>query len=284
MFELSFDYFLWGFFGATAISLAAWRLKALSFSGAIGAIIIGTIVFGCDTISRGIPLIYFFISSSALSFIKSKRKDQAMQFADKTGPRDFWQVMANGGIAAIMAVSIHLFQKSYSLDTAIWLYITYIISLAIANADTWATEIGTLSREKPRRLFNFAVVQPGVSGGITLLGLLASFFGAVTVPIVSWYMVYLSSSFPLGSFFGGWHSIFLPVGSIGFCGGLIDSLLGTYLQGQYKCTICGKQTERRLHCEQQAVLIRDFEFINNDVINFLSQAIVILIILFWVYF
>jgi len=277
MHELTLDYFLYGFAGAAIISLVAMRLKALTFSGVIGAIIIGTLVFGFDTVSRGASLIYFFISASILSAIKSKRKNEAMQFSEKTGPRDFRQVLANGGLGALAIIMAQIRIEPY-YETTIAGYMAYIVLLSVATADTWATEIGTLSPEKTRKLFSFEKVHPGESGGITIIGSIAAFIGSTSVPVVAWLVTYPDPDFRyIGGFFNNLDA-FLAIGIIGLFGALIDSFLGSHYQAHYYCESCQRLTENKTHCGKNAELMHGIAWINNDVVNFLSQAVIFILL------
>ncbi len=271
MYELSIIYFIYGFLGAALISLIAWRLKALTVSGAIGAVIIGAVVFGFDTVSRGAPLIYFFVSSSILSAIKTKRKKEAMTFSEKTGPRDFWQVMANGGLGAmtILIARFGIFEISGMFG-----YFTYVILFAIATADTWATEIGTLSPETPHKMLILQRVKPGESGGMTVIGSVAAFIGAATLMIVTSFVSSLDSVYENTTSFRNILLYALIAGIIGLIGSLIDSFLGSYYQAEYYCEKCQSVTENKTHCGVKAELVQGVAWVNNDMVNFLSQAFI----------
>ena len=80
-----------GLCAALVIAFISFRFRMLSGSGTAGMIIIGGIVFGLGGIMFAIPLVFFFVSSSLLSFILTPAKRQAMLTFDKTGPRDIWQ-------------------------------------------------------------------------------------------------------------------------------------------------------------------------------------------------
>ena len=47
-------------------------------------------------------------------------------------------------------------------------------AIAAASADTWATEIGTLSPANPVSIATLRPVQTGMSGGVSILGIAAS--------------------------------------------------------------------------------------------------------------
>ena len=53
------------------VSIALWR-RSLSQSGAVGALIVGTIIFGFGGWVWGLILGLFFVSSSLLSHFKEK--------------------------------------------------------------------------------------------------------------------------------------------------------------------------------------------------------------------
>ena len=60
----------------------------------------------------------------------------------KGSQRDWQQVMANGGLAA-MASALY-----YYTGAPIWL-LGACICIAAANSDTWASEVGSMSKRKP---------------------------------------------------------------------------------------------------------------------------------------
>jgi uncharacterized membrane protein len=63
-----------GLLFAAAISYAAYRVHSLSRSGALAAAALGLIVFGLGGFAWAVLLVAFFVSSSALSRLFSRRK------------------------------------------------------------------------------------------------------------------------------------------------------------------------------------------------------------------
>ncbi len=252
--------FLAGLALSIAIALISYKFKAVSRSGAWGMIIIGTIIFGLGGIAFAIPLLFFFISSSILSAIKTYEKEKALNAVHKTGPRDIWQVFANGGIGAVAVIMFFITGKT------IWFF-PYLASLCEATSDTWATEIGTLYRRSPISIITFKKVNPGQSGGITLLGTIGAVGGSLILVLVAWW----GRSFLHGlSMFDS--NIWIMAANTGLVGSILDSILGGSIQAQYKCPHCGRLVEREFHCGYATTLIRGLAFMSNDLVNFICTA------------
>jgi uncharacterized protein (TIGR00297 family) len=247
-----------GLLCSTGIGLLAYRRHSLSRNGIAGAVATGTTTFGLGGPTWGLSLIFFFISSSLLSHFRAaaKSKTAADKFS-KGSQRDLAQVAANGGVATAMALGYGLSQatawrSAYAAG--------YVGALATANADTWATEIGVLSRQVPRLITNGETTTPGTSGGVTLLGASAAASGALAEGIVF-------------SLLQKRRSLLLPINALlsGFTGSLIDSLLGATVQAMYYCPNCQKETEKHVHvCGTPTTYLRGIRWIDNDVVNFLA--------------
>ena len=86
---------------AILIAGGAYLAGALSRSGMVAAILLGTVVFGLGGLPWAVLLIAFFISSSLLSRLFSRRKERMEEKFSKGHRRDAAQVLANGGIAGL---------------------------------------------------------------------------------------------------------------------------------------------------------------------------------------
>lgn len=214
--DLNYLRLIIGFVSVLVLASISFRFKVVTADGAIGMIVIGTIVFGLGGIPASIPLLFFFISSSLLSKIKSGHKKHVMQFAEKNGPRDIRQVFANGGVAAICLVLFAITGNQY------WL-VGYLAALSEASADTWATEIGTFRKTKTVSIISLKDVPAGQSGGMSILGTSGAIIGALLTGI---------SGFAL---FDNNNLLLIILVSIlaGFAGSIIDSILGATVQGIY---------------------------------------------------
>jgi uncharacterized protein (TIGR00297 family) len=252
---------LLGFLLALVIALAAWRAHSLSKSGAVAALITGTIIFGVGGWQWAVLLLTFFITSSALSRAFKKRKLGLDEKYSKGHERDAGQVFGNGGIAALFALLGGFFPGS------LWTWMGFAAALAAVNADTWATELGVLNPHPPRMINNLRrVVEKGTSGGISLVGTFTALTGSMLIATLATllpaYGIYLN--------FSGWLLITLA----GLAGSLFDSLLGATVQAIYYCPRDLKETERHpLHlCGAETVHLRGWKWLTNDWVNFACGA------------
>ena len=248
--------FILGFVLAGGIGFLSYRAGFLSGSGAIGTFVMGTVIFGMGRLQWSCPILTFFILSSLLSKLGRPRKEKLRGIVEKSGPRDIAQVLTNGGIPTAFLL-FHLF-----FPAPIW-FLLYLSVLAAVNADTWGTEIGTLSNRQPRQITTFRRAPTGTSGGITVLGTTGSLVGAFVIA---------ASGLPWMG--GSTYSLrdFLLIGFVGFLSSGIDSLLGATVQGQYQCPKCLETTERKQHCDgADSRLTRGLKWIDNDVVNLLCS-------------
>ena len=245
------------FFISLVIVFLAYRRGSLSKSGAVGALLVGTIIFGLGGPVWGILLGLFFVSSSLLSHFKEAEKRAAAEKFDKGHQRDIGQVLANGGLGSLVAI------LSVALPSALW-FPLFTGIMATVTADTWATELGTLSKQPPRLITNGRRVETGTSGGVSLLGTLVSMAGGVIIGL-SAALLDPNLNVLQGALIGG-------IG--GLAGSLFDSFLGATIQQIYFCDSCRKDTERRIHkCGSQTRPLRGWAWLNNDLVNLIASIV-----------
>lgn len=251
-----------GFTLAMLAALVAWRLGWLSGSGALAAFILGGIVCGLGGWAWAILLLSFFLSSSLLSRMKKRQKESLDEKYAKGARRDWGQVLANGGVAGGMVLLHAVFPE------AAWPWLAFAGSLAAANADTWATELGVLSNSIPRNIATGRKVERGTSGAISLPGTLSAFAGALLIGLLAagmWSWAVFHGGLSTADFF----LASLGIGLSGVLGSLADSLLGATIQAIFYCPACQKETERHpLHtCGALTRHIRGWRWLNNDWVN-----------------
>lgn len=243
------------FFISVAIISLAYRRGSLSKSGAVGALFVGTIILGMGGPTWGILLGLFFVSSSLLSHFKEDEKRAAAEKFDKGHQRDMGQVLANGGLGSLVAV------LNVVVPSAIW-FPLFVGVMATVTADTWATELGTLSKQPPRLITNGRRVETGTSGGVSVLGTSISLLGGIIIGL-SAGLLDPGLNMLVGALVGG---------TGGLIGSLFDSFLGATVQQIYFCEVCQKDTERRVHkCGHQTRPLRGWPWLNNDLVNFFAS-------------
>jgi uncharacterized protein (TIGR00297 family) len=255
---------LYGMILAAVVAFLALRRGSLDMSGALGAVAIGTLVFGLGGWLWGILLVLFFVTSSLLSHFKERDKLALNEKFAKTGGRDLAQTLANGGFGALLALG-------FAWSPQPTLFLAYLGAMATVNADTWATEVGVLSKSPPRLITSLRVVPRGTSGGVTTLGTLATVVAAALIGVTGFLGVpLLPGVFPPGFDYRLliWASV---VG--GVVGSLLDSLLGATVQAMFFCPKCEKETERAIHtCGTATRQARGLAWMNNDLVNFISAT------------
>ena len=259
--------FLVGVILSSLIGFIGYKSKSLSLSGVVGAVITGTLIFGFGGWIAGVLLIAFFASSSALSHFREEQKSVvAEEKFSKGGQRDLGQALANGGIAALLAIAWWVWPST------VW-YAAFVGSLAAVNADTWATELGVLNPQPPRLITTGQVVAVGTSGGISTLGTGAALLGATFIGLVAW----LVAQFPIAEFtpvYSRSLAIILIAALAGLASALFDSFLGATVQQIYYCDHCQKDTERVVHsCGNTTRVLRGWHWLNNDMVNFLASVV-----------
>ena len=239
-----------GIFCALAVSVVAWRMRALTVSGAVAAFVIGGCVFSFGGIEAAVILIAFFISGSLLAKLNPQANEK-----EKNG-RDYKQVLSNG-IAPVIGVLLTALTPLVREQATVF----FLASLATATADTWATEIGMRYGKNVFNIFSFRPMQKGLSGGVTSVGLAASVLGALFI-----------AALPLLPFWQGEKMcglvlirIFPVVAIAGFVGALIDSLLGATVQVKYEKD--GVFIEENL---ADAAKVSGVRFIDNNRVNLIS--------------
>jgi uncharacterized protein (TIGR00297 family) len=253
-----------GFLLAAVIGYFGYQRKTLSKSGVVGAILTGGLLFGFGGLSGAALLLAFFVSSSALSHFKESQKEKLAEKFSKGSQRDLGQALANGGAAALFMTIFGLTQEP------LW-WAASAAALAAANADTWATELGVLSKTPPRLITSGQVVEVGTSGGISGAGTMAALAGALLIGLVAFVAALFDPTLQAANPV----ILLLVITGAGLVASLFDSLLGATVQAIYYCDSCQKETERNpLHrCGTQTRLVRGWPWLDNDWVNFAATIV-----------
>ena len=245
----------------TAVALTAYQRQSVSGSGGIAGLAVGTVLYVASPGLWGL-LMLFFLSSTLIGRFRRQDRTEAESVQAKGSRRDAWQVFANTGAPTIAALLYLVGGGQAAVFAA-------IAGLAAATSDTWSSEIGVLSRRNPVSILTFRPVPPGVSGGVSLLGLAAGAFGALAVGL---------AGMPVAQSMGLSQAAAVSVGvtafGLGTFGTILDSLFGAGLQTRYRRPD-GSITERaRADDGSHYTRIRGIPGITNDMVNFLTTVCV----------
>jgi len=206
-----------------------------------------------------IMMVVFLVGGVLVDKVKRLVKNSPATEAKSDRSRDAVQVVANALPAFILSVSFFVTGQSLFI-------LAYAATVAEAFADTCGSGFGALSRHT-YDLFRFRKAERGMSGGMSVIGTLAQALGALAVSLIP-------TAFGLYD-----QKSALAVAFVAFLGTLVDSLLGSLLQVKYRCSVCGKLTERREHCGEPSYRVSGVSFIDNDAVNLSSGVITALIAL-----
>ena len=245
------------------IGLIAYWKRQLNLSGVVAAVVMGaaaTVMGGFTSLS----LYLFFLISAAVIGKLSKRIRGLDRIHKKGGRRDAVQVLANGG-AALAAMLIHAFDSS-----PVYLAV-FTACLAEACSDTWASEIGVLSKNEPVSILTFTKVPKGLSGGVSLLGTCSAMLSSILYGI-----------FAFSCYDGINLSLVMVVIFSSFAGVMTDSVLGATLQAHFYDEKEDIITEHSRDREGNALkLVRGLRFMDNDMVNLTSNIITFLLASFF---
>ena len=234
---------------AAAVAAGAYAARALNAGGALAAWGVGVAVLTGAGWPGGAVLLAFFVPTSLVSRF-APRPVTAPALDAKGDRRDPWQVLANGGAAALGAMLLA------DTPAALW---SVTGALAAAAADTWATALGAGSAAPARLLMVGRAVPAGTSGGMTPRGTLGALVGAAVTALTALPAAGLQ---------------IVAVGtSIGFFGMLLDSWLGATAQARFQCPACDRPSEWPRHrCGARTLHRGGVPWLTNDWVNGCATA------------
>lgn len=240
------------------IAAASLKKRLLTVSGAAAAVVLGMVILSSLHFGGLFLLFAFFIGGSLIGRLRERLQGRDRAFAEKKGgTRDAVQVLANGLMAGIAALI-------YALGGGTAALIAFGAAIAEANSDTFAGELGRLSKTPPISVRTGKVVPKGVSGGVTLTGTLAG-LGASALIALLWLLCF------------DCDKRLLCAGIImlcGFIGCVADSVLGATVQALYKDERTGALSEHPTAKDgTKLTLVQGVRWIDNDAVNMLSNLL-----------
>ncbi len=192
------------------LSLLATKSGVADESGLLSATLIGTLTIVFSDIRFFVILLLFYGIGSAVTKYKYSVK-LARGIAEQAGgARGYANVFSNSLPALFFVMNYGVFKSDLFLTA-------FVASIATALGDTMASEVGKTA-EKVYLITNFKRVEPGVSGGISLLGEIAALMGCSVVCLSAVLLGVLSVKLAIVAFLAG------------FIGVHVDSILGATLE------------------------------------------------------
>lgn len=198
---------------ALALGIAAYRMKAADSEAVLSEVIVCLLVIFFANIFWFLLLLSFYLLGSGFTRYKYAKKQEMRIAQSRGGVRGYKNVYSNSLVPLAMAVLYGV----YGSDLFAF---AFLGSVATATGDTLASEIGETARSTPRMITNLQPVQPGVDGGVTLLGEAASIFGSIFTGLLA-----------LATGMAGLSGLAVALLG-GFLGTNFDSLLGATLQSR----------------------------------------------------
>ncbi|SFW64516.1 DUF92 domain-containing protein [Chitinophaga sancti] len=187
----------------TIVALLCILSKKLTPAAALAAIVVGWLIFAGAGYVGELQLFTFFVLS-----VLATRHGRALKGKAHGEQRDAFQVFANGGVAAILAVFAMIDYNHTELYT-----LMIAGSLAAALADTLSSELGMVYGKRTFNILTFKKEEKGLDGVISIEGTLIGAAGAFIIA-----MIYM------------WNRSLWIITVAGVGGNIIDSILGATLE------------------------------------------------------
>ncbi|GAB2974107.1 TIGR00297 family protein [Mucilaginibacter puniceus] len=180
----------------------------LTLPGTVTGIIVGLLIYEGTGLTGFTMLCLFFIAGSwATAWHKDKKNiNEASQ------PRTAWQVLANGGVATVLA-TISFIKPGLSP----LLLVMIAGSFASAMADTLSSELGMVYGKRSFNIITLKKDERGLDGVVSIEGTLIGLAAAFVTAIV--FCLYTD-----------WDKSLFIITAAGFMGNIVDSVLGAVLE------------------------------------------------------
>ncbi len=190
-------------------------LKKLNARAAVTAVVIGFVAWLGQGYTGIALLATFFIAGTLATSWKMRAKQQAGLAEQHRGQRTAAQVVANGGVAAILSLLSFLSAQQQPL-----LLLMIASSLSSATADTLSSELGNVYGKNFYNIINFKKDIRGSNGVVSFEGTMIGVTGSSLIALI-----YTAHT--------GFTIHFLWIVIAGTIGNLTDSVLGATLERKH---------------------------------------------------
>ncbi|XP_077211722.1 integral membrane protein (Protein of unknown function DUF92, transmembrane) [Tasmannia lanceolata] len=264
---------------SSVIAATSYQRKSLDLSGALMGFLVMAIHFSAGYRFGALLLVFFFTSSRLTKVGEDKKRSFDAEFKEG-GQRNWIQVLANSGIAAVLVVIVGNLTgwQDKCLDSKESALITSLIGGIIGqycccNGDTWSSEIGMLSNSQPRLITTFKPVKKGTNGGVTTTGLLAAAAAGGVVGLT--FVLFGLFTAKCATDVAIKQLLVIPLSALaGLCGSVIDSLLGATMQFSGFCTVRNKVVGKPGPTVRK---ISGLSILDNNAVNLVSVLLTTLL-------
>jgi uncharacterized protein (TIGR00297 family) len=231
------------------IALLGYKKGAVNLSGLASGIIVGFVTVLLGGLLLFLPLLTFFVLGSMFTVYKYNLKEIKGAAEDRKGRRSWNNVLSNG-VPPLIFLLIWRFSSNDAFLLA------FFSSIAADTSDTLSNEIGVLSEKDPILLFSWKRVPAGTSGAVSLLGTVTALLSPLPISFESYFIS------------GGSIRFLMIPAFCGFLGSLFDSILGALVQEKRICPVCGRITEKKIHCGYSTRYVAGVKGFGNGSVNF----------------
>jgi uncharacterized protein (TIGR00297 family) len=186
--------------------------RKLTVAGALTGGCLAGLLYAGAGVGGIIMLAAFFIAGSVATAFGRRKKEQLGIAEKNKGQRTAWQVLANGGVAALAGLLSWLHPE----QSALW-QLAAAASLASASADTLSSELGSIYGKSFYNILTFKKDTCGLDGVVSLEGTLWGIAGSAMITVI-----YIA--------FYGYSTLAFWILLAGFTGNIADSVLGASLE------------------------------------------------------
>lgn len=227
------------------------------FSGSIdyyGSLLSMLMVFCFYYFGGTFGLLYLLGTFFTIFFVAVIRK-MLRPDMKKEKSRRFIQILINGGLGCLFVII-------YGLTAEVSYLIISVVAIGGCFIDSVSSDVGVMSEKMPYDLIKKSQVEPGISGGVTMLGSTTAAVCSVMIGLITVLSLKLCLS------------DFMLITALIFAQTLVDSVLGSCVQVKYRCGVCGKTTEKKEHCGRESEYLSGVRFIDNNGVNAISSVII----------
>jgi uncharacterized protein (TIGR00297 family) len=193
-------------------STLSYTTKKLTLAGAVTGAVVGLLTYKGAGLTGLIILATFFITASWATKWQAAKKTAIGAAEENKGRRTAGQVLANGGVAALLGAVSWVFPENTGI-----IALMIAGSFAAATADTLSSELGMVYGRRFYNILTFKKEEAGPDGVVSVEGTLIGLIGAILIATV----------YSIGF---GWGIGFCLITLAGFTGNLVDSVLGAALE------------------------------------------------------